>query len=192
MMSVSGGWFFVVASEAITVNGQSVTLPGIGSYIAMAIADKNLGAIGWAILAMLVGIIIYDQLFFRPLVAWADKFKFETSPGEESPHIAPARHHAAIAVSPAWSVRFPAICGNCPAGLPASVMTDWVRSDNQDTRSLVRPGLECLPAGAGGLCGLPRRRLHQGGSRSCRGGPCLPARSGDGRPRPRPNRPLPR
>ena len=85
MMSVSGGWFFVVASEAITVNGQSVTLPGIGSYIAMAIAEKNLGAIGWAILAMLVGIIIYDQLFFRPLVAWADKFKFETSPGEEIP-----------------------------------------------------------------------------------------------------------
>jgi NitT/TauT family transport system permease protein len=85
MMSVSGGWFFVVASEAITVNSQTITLPGIGSYIAMAIAEKNLGAIGWAILAMLVGIIIYDQLFFRPLVAWADKFKFETSPGEEIP-----------------------------------------------------------------------------------------------------------
>jgi NitT/TauT family transport system permease protein len=85
MMSVSGGWFFVVASEAITVSGQSIMLPGIGSYIAMAIADKNLGAIGWAILAMLCGIIIYDQLFFRPLVAWADKFKFETTPGEETP-----------------------------------------------------------------------------------------------------------
>jgi len=85
MMSVSGGWFFVVASEAITVNSQTITLPGIGSYIAMAIAEKNLGAIGWAILAMLIGIIIYDQLFFRPLVAWADKFKFESSPGEEIP-----------------------------------------------------------------------------------------------------------
>jgi NitT/TauT family transport system permease protein len=85
MMSVSGGWFFVVASEAITVNSQTVTLPGIGSYIAMAIADKNLGAIGWAILAMLAGIIVYDQLFFRPLVAWADKFKFETQPGEDIP-----------------------------------------------------------------------------------------------------------
>jgi NitT/TauT family transport system permease protein len=85
MMSVSGGWFFVVASEAITVNSQTITLPGIGSYIAMAIAEKDLGAIGWAILAMLIGIIIYDQLFFRPLVAWADKFKFESSPGEEIP-----------------------------------------------------------------------------------------------------------
>jgi NitT/TauT family transport system permease protein len=85
MMSVSGGWFFVVASEAITVNGQTITLPGIGSYIAMAIAEKNLGAIGWAITAMLAGIILYDQLFFRPLVAWADKFKFESLPGEEIP-----------------------------------------------------------------------------------------------------------
>lgn len=85
MMSVSGGWFFVVASEAITVNGQTITLPGIGSYIAMAIAEKNLAAIGWAILAMLIGIILYDQLFFRPLVAWADKFKFESVPGEEVP-----------------------------------------------------------------------------------------------------------
>ncbi|PKU22330.1 sulfonate ABC transporter permease [Telmatospirillum siberiense] len=85
MMSVSGGWFFVVASEAITVNGQTITLPGIGSYIAMAISERNLPAIGWAILTMLIGIIIYDQLFFRPLVAWADKFKFESLPGEEVP-----------------------------------------------------------------------------------------------------------
>jgi NitT/TauT family transport system permease protein len=85
MMSVSGGWFFVVASEAITVSGQTIMLPGIGSYISLAIADKNLPAIGWAIIAMLVGILIYDQLFFRPLVSWADKFKFESMPGEEIP-----------------------------------------------------------------------------------------------------------
>jgi len=85
MMSVSGGWFFVVASEAITVSGQSIMLPGIGSYIALAINDKDIYAIGWAILAMLGGILAYDQLFFRPLIAWADKFKFETTPGEEIP-----------------------------------------------------------------------------------------------------------
>ncbi len=85
MMSVSGGWFFVVASEAITVSGQTIMLPGIGSYISMAIQEKDLAAIGWAILAMLGGILIYDQLLFRPLVAWADKFKFESLPGEEIP-----------------------------------------------------------------------------------------------------------
>jgi NitT/TauT family transport system permease protein len=85
MMSVSGGWFFVVASEAISVSGQNIMLPGVGSYIAMAIADKDLAAIGWAILAVLAGILAYDQLMFRPLVAWADKFKFDTMPGEQAP-----------------------------------------------------------------------------------------------------------
>ena len=85
MMSVSGGWFFVVASEAITVSGQTIMLPGIGSYISLAISNRDLAAIFWAILAMLVGILIYDQLFFRPLVSWADKFKFESMPGEEIP-----------------------------------------------------------------------------------------------------------
>ncbi|MDA8229792.1 MAG: ABC transporter permease subunit [Magnetospirillum sp.] len=85
MMSVSGGWFFVVASEAISVSGQTILLPGVGSFIALAIADRNLPAIGWAIAAVLAGILIYDQLMFRPLVAWADKFKFEQVPGEEVP-----------------------------------------------------------------------------------------------------------
>jgi len=75
MMSVSGGWFFVVASEAITVSGQSIMLPGIGSYIATAINERNLGAIGYAVLIMLVVIILYDQLLFRPLLAWSQKFK---------------------------------------------------------------------------------------------------------------------
>lgn len=79
MMSMSGGWFFVVASEAISVSNQSIKLPGIGSYIALAIEQSNLHAIGWAIGAMLIGILLYDQLFFRPLVAWADKFRFEES-----------------------------------------------------------------------------------------------------------------
>ena len=79
MMSMSGGWFFVVASEAISVSNQNIKLPGIGSYIALAIEQQNLSAIGWAIGAMLFGILLYDQLFFRPLVAWADKFRFEES-----------------------------------------------------------------------------------------------------------------
>lgn len=78
MMSMSGGWFFVVASEAISVSGHDIRLPGIGSYIALAIQQQDLAAIGWAILAMLIGIVIYDQLLFRPLVAWADRFRFET------------------------------------------------------------------------------------------------------------------
>lgn len=77
MMSMSAGWFFVVASEAISVANQQIMLPGIGSYIAMAIAEKDVHAIGYAIMTMLVVILIYDQLLFRPLVAWADKFRAE-------------------------------------------------------------------------------------------------------------------
>ncbi|MEN5301273.1 MULTISPECIES: ABC transporter permease subunit [unclassified Pseudomonas] len=82
MMSMSGGWFFLVAAEAISVAGQDIKLPGIGSYIAVAIDQRNLGAIAWAIGAMLTGILLYDQLFFRPLLAWADRFRFEDTQGD--------------------------------------------------------------------------------------------------------------
>jgi NitT/TauT family transport system permease protein len=85
MMSVSGGWFFVVASEAISVSGQNILLPGIGSYIALAIARQNLVAIGYAIVTMLVVVLMVDQLLFRPLVAWAERFKYEQSVGGDAP-----------------------------------------------------------------------------------------------------------
>jgi NitT/TauT family transport system permease protein len=85
MMSMSGGWFFVVAAEAISVGHTTVTLPGIGSYIALAISERNLAAIGWAIGAMLIVIVVYDQLLFRPLVAWADRFRFEQQAADVSP-----------------------------------------------------------------------------------------------------------
>ena len=82
MMSMSGGWFFLVAAEAISVAGQDIKLPGIGAYIAVAIEAENGRAIAWAICAMLAGILLYDQLFFRPLLAWADKFRFEEAQGD--------------------------------------------------------------------------------------------------------------
>jgi NitT/TauT family transport system permease protein len=85
MMSMSGSWFFVVASEAISVGNTTVTLPGVGSYIALAIEQQNLKAVGWAIGTMLVVILIYDQILFRPLVAWADRFRFEQEPGGAAP-----------------------------------------------------------------------------------------------------------
>ena len=85
MMSMSGGWFFVVASEAISVGDTTVTLPGIGSYISLAIAQRDLAAVGWAIGAMLIVILVYDQLLFRPLVAWADRFRFEQEAGVAPP-----------------------------------------------------------------------------------------------------------
>src|SRR5450432_3463810 len=85
MMSMSGGWFFVVASESISVGHTTVALPGVGSYIALAIEQKNLVAIGWAIATMLIVILLYDQLLFRPLVAWVDRFRVEQEPGVRVP-----------------------------------------------------------------------------------------------------------
>ncbi len=85
MMSMSGSWFFVVASEAISVGNTTVTLPGVGSYISLAIEHRDLKAVSWAIATMLVVILIYDQVLFRPLVAWADRFRFEQEPGGIAP-----------------------------------------------------------------------------------------------------------
>ncbi len=81
MVSMSGSWFFVVASEAISVGNTTITLPGVGSYIARAIEQRNLAAVGYAIATMLIVILIYDQVLFRPLIAWADRFRFEQEPG---------------------------------------------------------------------------------------------------------------
>jgi NitT/TauT family transport system permease protein len=85
MMSMSGGWFFVVASEAITVGKTTVTLPGIGSWLAIAIERQDFRAIGFAVLMMGAVIILYDQLFFRPVVAWADRFRFEQTASNDRP-----------------------------------------------------------------------------------------------------------
>ena len=83
MMSMSASWFSLVAAEAVSVSGQDVILPGIGSYIAVAIRNANVHAIIYAIAAMLIVIMLYDQMLFRPLLTWAEKFKVEqTSSGE--------------------------------------------------------------------------------------------------------------
>src|SRR3990167_6791478 len=84
MASMSAGWFFVVAAEAITVSNQDILLPGIGSFIAVAIKAADLQAIGYAVLTMFIVILIYDQLLFRPLVAWAEKFKPEQQATEKT------------------------------------------------------------------------------------------------------------
>ena len=84
MMSASGGWFFVVASEAITIQDKQIMLPGIGSYIATAIDARDLPAVGYALIAMLVVILAVDQLVMRPLLVWSDKFKPSDDPSEDS------------------------------------------------------------------------------------------------------------
>ncbi len=108
MMSVSGGWFFVVASEAISVAGHNILLPGVGSYIAVAIEQQNLTAIGYAIGTMLLVVLATDQFVFRPLVAWADRFKFEQTSLGDAPRswvltlLTRTRLLRRLLVVPAW------------------------------------------------------------------------------------------
>jgi NitT/TauT family transport system permease protein len=79
MMSFGGGWFFLAASEAISVLNKSYTLPGIGSYVAKAVSDKNVPALIYAVVAMVIVIVLIDQLFWKPVVAWSQKFRLERS-----------------------------------------------------------------------------------------------------------------
>src|SRR3984957_13612653 len=83
MMSFGGGWFFLAASEAISVLNRQYTLPGIGSDVAAAVEAKDLKALGWAIATMIVLILFIDQVFWKPLVTVADRYKLELSAGEE-------------------------------------------------------------------------------------------------------------
>ncbi len=85
MMSMGGGWFFLTAAEAITVKGHQRVLPGMGSYIGAAIAGGSLSKVGIAVLVMVVLVVGVNAMFFRPLVAWAEKFRREDSEGADKP-----------------------------------------------------------------------------------------------------------
>jgi NitT/TauT family transport system permease protein len=85
MMSFGGGWFFVSASEAITVLGKNIQLPGLGSYMATAVAKGDNRGAFFAIVAMLAAIFASDQLVWRPLLAWADRFKMELTESGHPP-----------------------------------------------------------------------------------------------------------
>ncbi|MBO9186824.1 ABC transporter permease [Rhizobium sp. L80/93] len=140
MMSMSGGWFFVVASEAITVGNTTITLPGIGSYVALAIKQQNIMAIFYAVIAMLCVIVLYDQLMFRPLVAWADKFRFETTTSGVAPtswmlDLLSKSRVTRIAMAPfrwmsrqVWNFRLPNLVpvGSKARGVARSRAVDWI------------------------------------------------------------------
>jgi NitT/TauT family transport system permease protein len=85
MMSFGGGWFFVAQSEAITVMNRDIKLPGLGSYMAQAIERGDNTASLWAVVAMIVLILVSDQLVWRPLLAWADKFKIQLTESQAPP-----------------------------------------------------------------------------------------------------------
>lgn len=77
MMSMAGGWFFLTVCEAFVLGENDFRLPGIGSYMSVAIQQGNIPAMIWGVTAMVVMIVAVDQLVWRPIVAWSQKFKFE-------------------------------------------------------------------------------------------------------------------
>lgn len=87
MMSWAGGWFFLMTCEMFTMNGKTYALPGIGSYLQVAANEGNMKALFWGIISLIIVIILLDQLIWKPLNVWADKFKMELTQ-TEVPHSA--------------------------------------------------------------------------------------------------------
>jgi len=85
MMSVAGGWFFLMVSEAFVLQDKDFRLPGLGAYMSVAIQDNDGKAMFAAVLTMLILIVLLDILIWRPLVAWAQKFRIEEQAGTEVP-----------------------------------------------------------------------------------------------------------
>src|ERR1700722_12270977 len=81
MMSVAGGWFFLMACEMFVLGARDFRLPGLGSYLQVAAGAGDTRAIVWGMAAMVAVIVLLDQLVWRPAIAWSDKFKFETVEG---------------------------------------------------------------------------------------------------------------
>lgn len=85
MMSWAGGWFFLMATEAFTLGKQSFTLPGLGSYLAQAANKGDFTAIWWGLGVLVALIVALDQLVWRPLIAWSERFKVELSESQDVP-----------------------------------------------------------------------------------------------------------
>ncbi|MFE6857307.1 ABC transporter permease [Nocardia sp. NPDC057668] len=85
MMSFGGGWFFLTAAEAISVNNREYVLPGIGSYVAGATAESDTGKVLWAIVAMIVMVVGLNIMFWRPITVWAERFRVEDTEAAHAP-----------------------------------------------------------------------------------------------------------
>jgi NitT/TauT family transport system permease protein len=85
MMSVAGGWFFLMACEMFVLGARDFRLPGLGSYLQTAADDGDTASILWGIVTMIAVIVLIDQFVWRPVIAWAEKFKFEQVESTDAP-----------------------------------------------------------------------------------------------------------
>src|SRR5207248_3452039 len=77
MMSMAGGWFFLMINETFRLGDKDFRLPGVGSYMSVAVEQDRWDAMIWAVVAMVTMIVLLDQLLWRPVVVWAQKFRVE-------------------------------------------------------------------------------------------------------------------
>jgi len=85
MMSVAGGWFFLMACEMFVLGSRDFRLPGLGSYLQTAASAGDTEAILWGVGTMIAVIVLLDQIVWRPVIAWAEKFKMEQVESADAP-----------------------------------------------------------------------------------------------------------
>jgi NitT/TauT family transport system permease protein len=84
MMSVAGGWFFLMPCEMFMLGNRDLRLSGLSSYLQTAANTGDTRAIAWGVFAMIAVIVLMDQVIWRPLIAWSKKFKFEQVEGSQA------------------------------------------------------------------------------------------------------------
>jgi NitT/TauT family transport system permease protein len=129
MMSFGGSWFFLTASELIIVGGHRYTLPGVGSYVGIAVAQGQLGHVIWGIVTMIVMILVVNAAFWRPLVAYAERFRLELTESASKPRSA--------VLSALRRTSWPALAGRGRRALARPVNQLMDAATGIDDRSLV-------------------------------------------------------
>jgi NitT/TauT family transport system permease protein len=137
MMSVAGAWFFLMACEMFVLGNRDLRLPGLGSYLQSASNAGDTSAIVWGLMSMIAVIVLMDQLVWRPIIAWSDKFKFEqveASQTPRSPILDLLRRSRLLARAARWSVipareslalHFAAKRAASKVAQPSSGLTKW-------------------------------------------------------------------
>jgi NitT/TauT family transport system permease protein len=129
MMSFGGSWFFLTASELIIVAGHRYTLPGVGSYVGIAVAQGKLGHVVWGIVTMILMILAVNVVFWRPLVAYAERFRLEQTEAATKPR--------SLVLSALRRSSWPALAGRGRRALAKPVNQVMGAATGIDDRSLV-------------------------------------------------------
>jgi NitT/TauT family transport system permease protein len=129
MMSFGGSWFFLTASELIIVGGHRYTLPGVGSYVGLAVEQGRVGNVIWGIVTMIIMILVVNVLFWRPLVAYAERFRLEQTEAAQKPR--------SVVLAALRRSSWPAVAGRGRRALAGPVNQVLGAATGIDDRSLV-------------------------------------------------------